>query len=145
MSFADVISAIQTRWTDQSLDDTVAGGLHTDESPKGGTLPWAVLTDLGASPVARTSGSTDNNASHYRSRQVQIRIHNNTGASALAVLADAVHAALEYAPLSLSGGALMYCRLNADIFTDDLEHENGRMWAGTYDVLYGVEQAVAPV
>lgn len=144
MSFADVIDAIVTRWTAQSLDDTVTGGLHLDEAPKGTSLPYAMLTDLGESTRSRASAATAGQASHYRARQVQVLIVNNTGPAPLAVLADAVHAALEYAPLSLSGGTLLYCRLNSDVFTDDPDHENGRMWAGTYDILYRVQQALAP-
>lgn len=144
MSFADVIDAIVTRWDGESLDDTVAGGLHLDEVPKGTSLPYAVLTDFGESTRERASTATAGRAAHYRARQVQVRIHNNTGPAALAVLADAVHAALEYAPLSLSGGSLIYCRLNANVFEDDPDHENGRMWAGTYDIVHRVEQALTP-
>ena len=144
MSFADVISAIVTRWDGESLDDTVTGGLHMDEVAKGTDPPYAVLTDLGESTRGRAASATAGQATHYRARQIQILVVNNTGPAALALLADAVHEALEYAPLSLSGGTLLYCRLNADIFTDDPEHENGRMWAGTYDVLYSVQQALAP-
>ncbi len=144
MGFSSVIDSIVTRWGDQSLDDTVTGGLHLDRAPKGTDLPYAVLTDMGESTPQRASTATSGQAAHYRSRQVQVLVVNNTGPAALAVLADAVHAALEYAPLSLTDGALLYCRLNSDVFTDDPDHENGRMWAGTYDVLYRVSQALAP-
>lgn len=144
MGFSNVIDSIVTRWTAQSLDDTVTGGLHLDDAPKGTSLPYAVLTDLGESTPVRAASSTAATASHYRSRQVQVRTHNNTGPAALAVLADAVHAALEYAPLNLTGATLLYCRLNSDILTKDSDHENGWMWVGTYDVLYHIAQALSP-
>jgi len=144
MSLADVITGMVSRWSDQSMDSTITGGLHLDEVAKDTSMPYAVLTDLGESTRLRAANTTAATASHYRARQVQIRVHANTGPSAMAVLADSVLAAFEYAPLTLSGGTMLYCRMNSNIFTKDPAHENAWMWAGTFDVLYGITQALAP-
>jgi len=150
MSFTGVISGVITRWSDQDMDDTVTGGLHLDEVPKGTSMPYAVITDLGESVHGRASGGEEGYGSHYMSRQFQLRLHANTGPVALAVMADTINSILEYAPLNLGGVAagsdaeLLYCRLNSNIITKDDAHENAWMWAGTYDALYSVSRELSP-
>ncbi len=68
----EIDKAFFTRWTNQSLDDTITGGLWHGLAEEGTAMPYASYSNVSDSPLERTRSG------RYGTKTVQIQVWDTT-------------------------------------------------------------------
>lgn len=147
MSMGAVLKAIKSRWDSKNLDDTVSGGIHKRRA-KNLTAPYVIVSVI-ASPVSERSSSNGKTGNQYESTQIQLLLVDNGGIESAWTKANAIKAAFDWAPLTVSvdSETLVYCRFAGELDVEDPEdphNPNAVFWALTYDVLTESSKSLSP-
>lgn len=145
MALGAVIKAVKDRWDDESLADTITGGIHQRRG-KNLAAPYVVCTTIG-NPVALRASRGEGTATRYERPQIQLLLIDNAGPQAARTKADIIKAAFDNAPLTLDAGTLLFCRFVTEIDLDDPEdpgNPNAVLWAQTYEVLTAESETLSP-
>jgi hypothetical protein len=127
-----VMSAIVSRWDDQSLDATFLGGLWAERAPSDTSFPYVVMSSISESPERWTS------TSEFKRQLLTLDIwYKEDGSTdpvnSIGTLLETLDAAMSFASLSIpsnSGHVLEMRRTATRIEMDDSED---RVWHGALD------------
>lgn len=145
MALRDLIKAVNARWDDQSVGETVTGGIHRTRV-KDATAPYVIYSTVGAvRQWSATSGSA--NQVMVTAVQFQLTLVHNGGAAAAGTMIATIKAAFLNAPLSLDAGTHLSCRYVNEIdMPDPLDpgNPNAVLWTLVFDAEYSEVKEVSP-